>query len=70
MVQGTGEKITDIKKSFNSLLQLAGIKTTAEVKAQGLPRMKGFWFHCLRHTFASNLVMKGVPSNLKNSVES
>lgn len=57
---GKNGKLTDIKKSFNNLLKLAKIKTTAEAKAEGLPKNKGFWLHAVRHCFASNLVMKGV----------
>lgn len=40
-----GKPIKDIKRAFNSALRRAGVKK--------------FVFHDLRHTFATNLVMKG-----------
>ena len=43
---GKGNRIRDIRKSFAAALNEAGIED--------------FRFHDLRHTFASNLVMKGV----------
>jgi site-specific recombinase XerD len=41
----TGRRLTSIKSAWRGLMNLAGIKS--------------FRFHDLRHTFASNLVMKG-----------
>lgn len=45
----TGQSFDNINKSFNKLIEDSGIKN--------------FSFHCLRHTFASWLVMEGVPLN-------
>jgi integrase len=45
----TGERLVDIKKRWKTILEMAGIND--------------FRFHDLRHTFASKLVMKGVPLN-------
>lgn len=42
-----GKKIRDTKRSFNKVLKKADIKD--------------FTWHCLRHDFASQLAMKGVP---------
>ena len=41
----TGKRFDNIKRSWEALRQRAGLPD--------------FWFHDLRHTFASNLVMAG-----------
>ncbi|MDT4844350.1 Tyrosine recombinase XerC [compost metagenome] len=44
-----GERLDNVKKSWDGLLKLAGVE--------------GFRWHDLRHSFASKLVMAGVPLN-------
>ena len=44
-----GNRLDNVKKSWDGVLKLAGIE--------------GFRWHDLRHTFASKLVMAGVPLN-------